>query len=213
MIRSQITNEAALFPAYSCPQRDTLAPPARSLHFTFHVAVEVIPPAGNTVDALALEGLLSSLGLQVPFALEIAADKNGSHFIARARRAVLAHLCSQLENVYGQVEFHPLTEEKDPARQLRVVALIEQFEPDGGRKVAMGPVAPAAVRGTAAAHLPGRRLPRGQPHPGRPGRLWARGRGSLPRGCRRSRPYHRECHREYSWRGSTARVLSWQAWR
>ncbi|MDY7075652.1 MAG: type IV secretory system conjugative DNA transfer family protein [Chloroflexota bacterium] len=102
------------------------------------VAVEVIPPAGNTVDALALEGLLGSLGLQVPFALEIAADKNGSHFIARARRAVLTHLCSQLENVYGQVEFHPLTEEKDPARQLQVVALIEQFEPDGGRKVAVG---------------------------------------------------------------------------
>ena len=24
---------------------------------------------------------------------------------------------------------------------------------------------------------------------------------------------HREYHREYSWRGSTARVLSWQAWR
>jgi len=90
------------------------------------------------VDALALEGLLGSLGLQALFALEIAADKNGSHFIARARRAVLAHLCSQLENVYGQVEFHPLTEEKDPARQLRVVASIEQFEPDGGRKVAMG---------------------------------------------------------------------------
>jgi len=26
-------------------------------------------------------------------------------------------------------------------------------------------------------------------------------------------PCHREYHREYSWRGSTARVLSWQAWR
>jgi len=90
------------------------------------------------VDALVLEGLLGSLGLQAPFALEIAADKNGSHFIACARRAVLAHLCSQLENVYGQVEFHPLTEEKDPARRLQVVGPIEQFEPDGGRKVAMG---------------------------------------------------------------------------
>ena len=78
-------------------------------------------------------GPLSSL-----YVSRFTADSSGQHFIARARRAVVTHLCSQLENVYGQVEFHPLTEENDPARQLRVVALIEQFEPDGGRKVAMG---------------------------------------------------------------------------
>ncbi len=101
-------------------------------------AVEVVPPSGNTVDALAMEGLLGSLALQAPFALEIAADSNGRHFIVRAHRSVLAHLCSQVENVYGQVEFWPLEEKKDPAQLLRLVGMIEQFERDDVRKVAMG---------------------------------------------------------------------------
>jgi len=102
------------------------------------LAVEVIPPTGNIVDALAMEGLLGSLALQVPFSLEIAADSGGRRFLVRARRAALAHLCSQLENVYGQVEFRPLAAEEDPARRLRPLSLVEQYERDDERKVAMG---------------------------------------------------------------------------
>jgi hypothetical protein len=102
------------------------------------IAVEVIPPAGNTVDALAMEGLLGSLGVQAPFALEIAADDNGRHFVVRAHAGVLSHLCSQMESVYGQVEFHPLDEECDPARRLRTAGLVGQYERDGERRVAMG---------------------------------------------------------------------------
>jgi hypothetical protein len=67
------------------------------------ITVEVISPAGNTVDALAMEGLLGSLGLHIPFALEIAADGAGRHFVVRARKGALSHLCSQMESVYGQV--------------------------------------------------------------------------------------------------------------
>jgi len=102
------------------------------------VAVEVIPPAGNTVDALAMEGLLSSLGLQAPFALEIAGSVNGRRFFVRARRRVLTHLCSQLEHVYGQVRFRELAEGADPARLLRLTGMVEQFEQEGRRRVAMG---------------------------------------------------------------------------
>jgi hypothetical protein len=101
-------------------------------------AVEVIPPTGNTVDALAMEGLLGSLGVQAPFSLEIAADDSGRCFILRARDGVLGHLCSQMETVYEQVEFRPLTEEDDPARRLRVEGVIEQYERDEQRRVAMG---------------------------------------------------------------------------
>jgi len=108
-------------------------------------AVEVIPSAGNTVDAQAVEGLLGSLGLHAPFALEISGDRNGRHFIVRARQAVLAHLCSQLEHVYGQIALRHLTANDDPAQLLRVSGLLEQFERDGGelgqkneRRVAMG---------------------------------------------------------------------------
>jgi hypothetical protein len=96
------------------------------------VAVEAIPPAGNVVDALAMEGLLGSLALQAPFALEIAADSNGRHFIVRARRAVLTHLCSQLENVYDQVEFRPLTADDDPARLLHCANVVKRREHDDG---------------------------------------------------------------------------------
>jgi hypothetical protein len=101
-------------------------------------AVEVIPPAGNRVDALAMEGLLASLGLRVPFALEIAADGSGRHFAVRARQSAMAHLCAQIENVYGQVEFSPLAETDDPARRLRVVGLVEQYQRDEVQNVAMG---------------------------------------------------------------------------
>jgi hypothetical protein len=101
-------------------------------------AVEVIPPAGNRVDALAMEGLLASLGLRVPFALEIAADGGGRHFAIRARQSAMAHLCAQIENVYGQVEFRPLAEAGDPARRLRVAGLVEQYQRDEVQNVAMG---------------------------------------------------------------------------
>jgi hypothetical protein len=102
------------------------------------VAVEVIPPAGNTVDALKMEGLLSSLGLQVPFALEIAGSVNGRHFFVRARQGVLTHLCSQLEHVYGQVRFRELVEGDDPARLLRLTGEAAPFEQGGMGGMAMG---------------------------------------------------------------------------
>jgi hypothetical protein len=101
-------------------------------------AVEIIPPVGNTVDALAMEGLLSSLGLRVPFALEIAADSKGRHFIVRARKGVLTYLCSQLEHVYAQARVLPLTWADDPARSLRVRGPVERIGQDDGRSVAMG---------------------------------------------------------------------------
>jgi hypothetical protein len=102
------------------------------------VAVEVIPPAGNTVDALAMEGLLSSLGLQAPFALEIAGSVNGRRFFVRARRRVLTYLCSQLEHVYGQVRFRELAEDDDPARLLHLTRRTERSEQDGMGEMAMG---------------------------------------------------------------------------
>jgi len=102
------------------------------------VAVEAIPPTGNTVDALAMEGLLGSLRTRVPISLEIAADHQSRHFILRAPRDTMPHLCSQLESVYGQVEFRTLSEDEDPARQLQVVAALGRYERESERRSAMG---------------------------------------------------------------------------
>jgi hypothetical protein len=110
----------------------------RSANGSGTVAVEVIPPAGNTVDALAMEGLLGSLGLEMPFALEIAADASGRRFVVRAQEAVLRHVCSQLESVYGQVVFRPVDEKEDLARRLRVTGMLAQYERRAERTVAMG---------------------------------------------------------------------------
>ncbi len=100
-------------------------------------ALEVIPPAGNTVDALGMSGLLAALGLEAAFALEIAADWSGRRFVLRARPSVLSYLCSQMESVYDQVSFQPL-EKGDVARRLRTVALVGQFERRERITVAMG---------------------------------------------------------------------------
>ena len=80
--------------------------------------VEILPPARNAVDAGAVETLLGSLALGVPFSLEIAGDARGRRFLLRADPAALPALVAQIEGVYGRVGIEAVPVEEDPARRI-----------------------------------------------------------------------------------------------
>ncbi len=79
------------------------------------VVVEVIPPRENSVDALAVETLLGSLGIESTFSLEIAGDVRGRRFLVRAPSEYIVHLKAQLQAVYDQIAFREVQPEQDPA--------------------------------------------------------------------------------------------------
>lgn len=78
--------------------------------------IEVVPPRINNVDALQAETLLGSLLGSDIFSLEIAADSQGCRFLIRAPHARMKHIQSQIQAVYEQAQFIPLSDEHDPAQ-------------------------------------------------------------------------------------------------
>lgn len=89
--------------------------------------IEVIPPRENTIDALAVEAMLQSLGTDVPISLEIAGDANRRHFLVRADGETISYLQSQLQAVYDQAVFRELAPEQDPARNDGGITLTAQL--------------------------------------------------------------------------------------
>ncbi len=87
--------------------------------------VEVVPPGRNDVDAGALQNLLGSLALGVPFSLEIAGDTHGRRFLVRAAPSVLPALAAQIEGVYGRIGVEPVDPEDDPARRVEGAAVAQ----------------------------------------------------------------------------------------
>ena len=87
--------------------------------------VEIVPPGRNDVDAGALQNLLGSLALGVPFSLEIAGDAHGRRFLVRAAPPVLPALAAQIEGVYGRVGVEPVPPDDDPARRVEGAAVAQ----------------------------------------------------------------------------------------
>jgi len=94
--------------------------------------VEVVPPADNQVDALAVETFLGGLATKEPFSLEICGDERGKHFLVRGRPETVGHIKALLASVYGQVALAPVSQEDDPA------LLARNTSPDRQAKVALG---------------------------------------------------------------------------
>lgn len=84
---------------------------ARNIH-----CVELVPPRENSLDALAIETLLGTLGVASAFSLEIAGDELGRHFLIRAEKKQIEYLKSQLQSAYDQIIFRENTSDQDPAR-------------------------------------------------------------------------------------------------
>ncbi len=80
-------------------------------------ALEIVPPRENSVDALAVETLIASLATEGIFALEIAGDSNGAHFVVRAEPQTLTQLQHQMQAVYDQASFRKLSQSEDPCGQ------------------------------------------------------------------------------------------------
>ena len=77
--------------------------------------VEVIPPANNQVDALAVETFLGGLATKELFSLEIYGDERGKHFLVRGAPETVRHVKALLASVYNQVAFAAVSPEGDPA--------------------------------------------------------------------------------------------------
>lgn len=76
----------------------------------------LVPPRDNSLDALAIETLLGSLGIESVFSLEIAGDERGRHFLIRAEKNQIEYLQAQLQSAYDQLAFRDVPPEQDPAR-------------------------------------------------------------------------------------------------
>ncbi len=81
------------------------------------VLSELLPPRDNPLDALAVETLLGSLGIESPFSLEIAGDDRGRHFLMRAEKNQIEYLQAQLQSAYDQIAFRDVPPDQDPARE------------------------------------------------------------------------------------------------
>ncbi len=77
---------------------------------------EIVPPRDNLLDALAIETLLGSLGIDSTFSLETAGDERGRHFLIRAEKNQIEYLKAQLQSAYDQIVFRDVPPEQDPAR-------------------------------------------------------------------------------------------------
>ena len=108
------------------PKREPATSPSRSASPPTRV-VEIIPPRENTIDALAVEAMLQSLGAEAPFSLEIAGDSDSRQFLLRADSDTLNYLQSQLQAVYDQATFRDLPPGQDPARSDGQVTLTAQL--------------------------------------------------------------------------------------
>jgi len=84
---------------------------------TEHCVLELIPQHKNSLDALAIETLLSSLGIESTFSLEIAGDERRRHFLIRAEKNQIEYLKAQLQSAYDQITFGEIPPDQDPARQ------------------------------------------------------------------------------------------------
>jgi len=115
-------------PRFSAPARtgtlNSAAPPS----FTEPTEVfEIIPPRENTVDALAVELLLSCFAAETPFSLEIAGDAHVRRLLFRAPRATVAHLRRQIQATYPQAEFRAVPPEEDPAYEHTLARMSAEF--------------------------------------------------------------------------------------
>lgn len=82
------------------------------------VAVEIVPPLDNTVDALAAETLYGALsGVSQPFGLEIVGDQRGVRFVLRALPDTLPFLQRCFQAAYGGVRFEEVLPEEDVIRR------------------------------------------------------------------------------------------------
>lgn len=79
--------------------------------------LELIPHRDTALDALAIETLLGSLGIEPAFSLEIAGDERGRHFLIRAEKNQIEYLKAQLQSAYDQIAFRDVPPEQDPARE------------------------------------------------------------------------------------------------
>jgi hypothetical protein len=137
-----ILKPSAPVPKFSAPTPNSTTPPQRfsapigtgtlssaTLHpFTEPTEVlEIIPPRENTVDALAVELLLSRFAAETPFSLEIAGDAHVRRFLFRAPRETLAHLRRQIQATYPQAEFRAVPPEEDPAYEHKLARMSAEF--------------------------------------------------------------------------------------
>ena len=81
------------------------------------IGCKVLPPRQNALDALAIETLLGSLGIESSFSLEIAGDESGRHFLIRAEKNQIEYLQAQLQSAYDQIAFRDVPPDQDPARE------------------------------------------------------------------------------------------------
>ena len=75
---------------------------------------EITLSRANTVDSLATETLLGSLGIESAFILEIAGDERGKHFLIRAEKNQIQYIKAQLQSTYDQITFREITPDQDP---------------------------------------------------------------------------------------------------
>lgn len=66
---------------------------------------ELLPPRNNALDALAMQTLLGSLGVESPFSLEIEGNGRGRQFLLRAEEGQMDYLKAQLQAAYDQLSF------------------------------------------------------------------------------------------------------------
>lgn len=120
----QRTRGLATTPKLSAPGSPlALSSPTRPSSAGSIEVLEIIPPRDNTVDALAIELLLSRFAADTHFSLEIAGDSRKRRFILRAPHETLAHLRRQIQATYPQAEFRPLLPEQDPAYDQHLVRI------------------------------------------------------------------------------------------
>lgn len=72
--------------------------------------LEIIPPRETAIDALAIETLLGSLGIERPFSLEIEGNERGRQFLVRAEEDQVEYLEAQLQAAYDQLSFREVQE-------------------------------------------------------------------------------------------------------
>lgn len=81
------------------------------------MAVLVLPPPTNEIDAAAMEQLAGTLArLPSPVALEIAGAHRQRQLMVRGAPDAVARIESQLYSIYDQVDVQPLPADQDPAR-------------------------------------------------------------------------------------------------
>ncbi len=119
---------SALSPQLGAPMRPVVvSAPARQSSTGPTEVLEIIPPRDNTVDALAVELLLSRFATETPFSLEIAGDSHMRRFTIRAPHETLAHLRRQIQATYPQAEFRTVPPEEDPAYDHKLAQMSADF--------------------------------------------------------------------------------------